>query len=304
MDRADITAELVAGLVASQFPQWAGLPVEPVELDGWDNTTFRLGSAMSVRLPTADRYVAQVDKEQRWLPVLGPQLPVPIPAPIARGEPSVVYPRPWSVYSWIDGAPLTAERVADMNTFAEELAAFLAALYACDPAGPAPGRHSFWRGGPVSVWSDQTREDLETLHGLIDVPAALEVWEAAHDARAAAPPVWVHGDVTGSNLIVRGGHLAGVVDFGCCAVGDPACDLTIAWTFFTGASRVVFKRAVPVEPSAWARGRGWALWKALRHLAAEHGQRSARQPSDARVGWRLDALGVIGEVIEDHRRTA
>ncbi|HEX6422620.1 MAG TPA: hypothetical protein VFZ79_04030 [Acidimicrobiales bacterium] len=74
MRKADITADLVAALIATQFAAWSSLPVRPVELDGWDNTTFRLGSSMSVRLPSADAYVAQVDKEHRWLPVLGPKV--------------------------------------------------------------------------------------------------------------------------------------------------------------------------------------------------------------------------------------
>jgi aminoglycoside phosphotransferase (APT) family kinase protein len=149
--KADITADLVESVIASQFPAWSSLPVSPVEVDGWDNTTFRLGSSMSVRLPTADAYVAQVDKEQRWLPVLAPQLPLPIPVPLARGEPSSAFPRPWSVYRWIDGDVLTIGRVNDLNVLASDLAGFLAALYACEPAGPAPGPHSFLRGGPVAT---------------------------------------------------------------------------------------------------------------------------------------------------------
>jgi aminoglycoside phosphotransferase (APT) family kinase protein len=70
------------------------LAVTPVEADAWDNTTFRLGASMSVRHPSADRYVAQVDKEHRWLPGLASQLPVPIPVPIGRGDPSAASPRP------------------------------------------------------------------------------------------------------------------------------------------------------------------------------------------------------------------
>jgi aminoglycoside phosphotransferase (APT) family kinase protein len=298
---AEIKTELVGGLVASQFPQWAGLQVQPVEPDGWDNATFRLGSSMSVRLPRADRYVAQIDKEHRWLPVLRPQLPVAVPVPLARGEPSPAFPRPWSVYGWIDGEVLTVERVRDIKAFAVELANFLAALYACEPTGPAPGPHSFWRGAPVSVWDEQTREGLEALGDAIDTHAAVDAWEAALDARAAAPAVWVHGDVTASNLLVRDGRLAGVLDFGCCAVGDPACDLTMTWTFFSGESREAFKSTVPVERSAWARGRGWALWKALRHLAADQGEPGQGQPSDRRVGWRLSARDVIAEAIDDYR---
>jgi aminoglycoside phosphotransferase (APT) family kinase protein len=300
--KADITGDLVKGLISSQFPQWDDLPVTPVEVDGWDNTTFRLGSSMSVRLPSADTYVAQVEKEHRWLPVLAPQLPVPIPVPLGRGDPSRAFPRPWSVYRWINGDLLTADRVPDMKVFASELAGFLTALYACEPAGPAPGSHSFSRGGPVATWDEQTRQTLDELGDAIDTRAALDVWEAALDARREAPAVWAHGDVTGTNLLVRDGHLTGVLDFGCSAVGDPACDLTIAWTFFGGESRAFFKSSVPVEGSAWARGRGWALWKALRHLAADRAEPGQGQRFDRRVGWRVSARDVIAEVIDDHRR--
>src|SRR4051794_15273533 len=95
VDKVDITTALVTRLVAAQFPQWAHLPIAPVPLDGWDNATFRLGNHLSVRLPRADAYVAQVDKEHRWLPVLNTQLPLPIPQPVASGTPGAGYPRPW-----------------------------------------------------------------------------------------------------------------------------------------------------------------------------------------------------------------
>jgi aminoglycoside phosphotransferase (APT) family kinase protein len=300
--KADITADLVGALIAAQFPEWSSLPVRPVEIDGWDNTTFRLGSSMSVRLPSADAYVAQIDKEQRWLPVLAPQLPLPVPGPLARGEPSSAFPRPWSVYRWIDGDLLTMDRVNDLEVLASDLAAFLAALHVCEPAGPAPGPHSFSRGGPVATWDEQTRANLDALRGVVDTSAALHVWEAALAAVRDASPVWVHGDVTGANLLVRDGRLAGVIDFGCSAFGDPACDLTIAWTFLSGDSRARLRASVPVEPSAWARGRGWALWKALNHVAADQANPGQGQRSDRRVGWRFSAGDVVAEVINDHHR--
>jgi aminoglycoside phosphotransferase (APT) family kinase protein len=301
VQKADTTVELVEELVASQFPQWDGLHVTPVEVDGWDNTTFRLGSSMSVRLPSADAYVAQVDKEHRWLPVLATQVPVPIPVPLARGEPSPAFPWPWSVYRWIEGDLLTLDRVPDIEAFASDLAGFLAALYAVEPVGPAPGPHSFSRGGPVAIWDDQTRQTLAKLGNVIDTRAALDVWQAALTARREAPAIWAHGDVTGTNLLVDDGRLAGVLDFGCCAVGDPACDLTIAWTFFKGESRDLFKALLPVEASAWARGRGWALWKALLHLAADQAQPGEGQRFDRRVGWRFSAQDIVAEVIDDCR---
>ena len=103
VDRSEVTADVAARLVAGQFPQWADLPVVPVKLNGWDNTTFRLGEALSLRLPSADWYTAQVAKEHRWLPVLAPLLPLPVPEPVAMGRPTSEFPRPWSVYRWIAG---------------------------------------------------------------------------------------------------------------------------------------------------------------------------------------------------------
>ena len=133
VDDAGITPALVAHLVADQFPQWAHLGVSPIELDGWDNTTFRLGHELCVRLPSDEGYVPQVDKEHRWLPILAPQLPLPIPEPVAKGRPGCGYQWPWSIYRWIEGEPATIDRVDDMTRFAHDLAVFLSALYAIDP---------------------------------------------------------------------------------------------------------------------------------------------------------------------------
>ena len=187
------------------------------------------------------------------------------------------------MYRWIEGDLLRAELVPDPVALAEDLAGFLAALYAGEPDGPAPGAHSFSRGGPVSTWDEQTRRALAGAAGIVDARGALDVWEAALAARHRAPPVWVHGDVTGANLLVRDGRLAGVLDFGCCAVGDPACDLTIAWTFFAGDGRARLKACVPVEATAWPRARGWALWKALNHLGTDRAEAGRGRGSNA--GW-------------------
>lgn len=143
MNKADLTPALVSRLLAAQFPHWAHLPVTPVELDGWDNTTFRLGTELAVRLPSADGYIPQVEKEHRWLPILGPQLPLAIPEPVAKGAPGCGFPRPWSVYRWLSGEPATVDRVADVDRLATDLADFLAALYAIDATGgPAAGEQA------------------------------------------------------------------------------------------------------------------------------------------------------------------
>jgi aminoglycoside phosphotransferase (APT) family kinase protein len=295
VDKAEITPALVSTLLAAQFPRWAHLPVTPVDLDGWDNTTFRLGDELSVRLPSADGYVPQVEKEHRWLPVLAPQLPRAIPQPVAKGTPGPDFPRPWSVYRWLPGEVATDDRVDDLAAFARDLADFLASLYAVDPAGgPAAGEHSFFRGAPLAVYDEDARRAISALADRIDTAVATAAWEESLAARWDGPPVWVHGDVTGTNLLVVDGRLNAVIDFGCSAVGDPACDVAIAWTFFHGESRAAFRERLGVDEGTWARGRGWALWKAAITLAQDGAGRAA-----ARFGWRIDARAVLDEVLAD-----
>src|SRR5260370_10830006 len=104
---------------------------------------------MSGRLPGAAAYAERGDKEHRGLPLLARQLPLPIPEPLAEGGPGRGFPRPWSVYRWIDGEPATAGNIADMGQFATDLAGFLGALYKIDPAGgPWAGPPHFFRRGP------------------------------------------------------------------------------------------------------------------------------------------------------------
>jgi aminoglycoside phosphotransferase (APT) family kinase protein len=289
---------LVSRLVATQFPQWAHLPVAPVELDGHDNRTFRLGDELSVRLPRADAYAPQVDKEHRWLPVLAAHLPLPIPEPVAHGIPTPGFPRPWSVYRWRAGEPATADRVQDETRFATDLAGFLSALYAIDPTGgPAAGAHSFNRGGPLATLDAEAREAITALLHEVNAEAATAVWDAALRAVWERPSVWVHGDVANANLLVRDGRLCAVLDFGCSAVGDPACDLAIAWTFFAGESRRAFRDALALDEATWTRGRGWALWKAL--ITQAELVRSGTHAVDAarRFGWRWSSRRVLDEVL-------
>jgi aminoglycoside phosphotransferase (APT) family kinase protein len=289
-----IDSALVSRLVAAQFPRWADLPIKPVQFDGWDNRTFHLGEEMSVRLPSAQGYAAQVEKEHVWLPRLAPLLPLPIPVPLAMGVPGEGYPWHWSVYRWLDGETATMERIADPRQFAASLAEFLTALQSIDPTGgPPPGPHCFYRGGPLTVYDAETRQSLAALDGRIDTDTASDVWEAALNATWHGPPVWVHGDVAAGNLLVKGGRLSAVIDFGCSSVGDPACDLTIAWTLLSGESREAFRAGVTADGAAWARGRGWALWKGLITLA-EYMNTNPLKASEARR--------VIGEVLADHKQ--
>jgi aminoglycoside phosphotransferase (APT) family kinase protein len=290
----EIDVSLVRRLIGVQFPQWSHLPVAPVRPGGWDNRTFRLGAAMSVRLPSAESYAAQVEKQHFWLPRLGPRLPLPIPVPLAMGRPDTAYPWPWSVYRWLEGETAEVARLADMTQFAIDLAEFLIALQAIDATGgPPPGPHNFHRGAPPKVYDEETRKAIGALDGRIDIGAATAVWEAGLAATWQGPLVWVHGDVSSGNLLVRDGRLSAVIDFGSSAVGDPACDLYIAWTFLDAESREAFRATLALDDATWARGRAWTLWKALITFA-EHGE-------TAPLG--VVARDVIDEVIADARRT-
>jgi aminoglycoside phosphotransferase (APT) family kinase protein len=268
---AEIPAAVVERLLAEQFPEWSHLPIIPVKPGGWDNRTFRLGDELSVRLPSGMFYAAQVEKEQRWLPVLRRGLPLRIPEPVALGHPNDELPFPWSVYRWLPGTPAPRAALDDSVRLAIDLAGFLRALYATDPSGaPRPGFHNFFRGGRFVTYDGEARDAIEALGDEVDSVGAISVLDAAATTAWTEDPVWVHGDVAADNLLVESGRLSAVIDFGCCAAGDPACDLTIAWTFLSGASREAFRTAIAMEPTTWARARAWALWKAAIMLVKSH----------------------------------
>jgi aminoglycoside phosphotransferase (APT) family kinase protein len=290
----EINTSLVQRLIHDQFPHWAHLPINPVARGGWDNRTFHLGSDMLVRLPSAAGYAAQVAKEQRWLPYLAPRLPLPIPAPLAQGEPGQGYPYPWSVYTWLEGEPAATARIADLEQFAVDLAGFLTVLQGVNATdGPLPGEHSALRGAPPSVWDADVQRALTLLEGRIDTRATRTVWDAALEAKFTGAPVWFHGDVAVGNLLVNDGRLSALIDFGCAGVGDPACDLVIAWTLFTHQSRAAFKAGLNLDAGTWARGRGWALWKALITLSGL----TTTNAAEAQY-----AQTIIERVLEDHQR--
>jgi aminoglycoside phosphotransferase (APT) family kinase protein len=296
-DEVDTDMSLVGRLLAGQFPQWANLPLEPVPSAGTDNALYRLGEGMVVRLPRIHWAAGQVEKEQRWLPRLAPHLPLAIPVPLAMGMPAEGYPWHWSVYRWLAGETASIERVADLRQAATDLARFIAALQRIDPSGgPPPGPHNSQRGEPLAARDARTRAAIASLRGVLDAGALTAAWEAALAAPAwPGPPVWIHGDLQAGNLLVRQGRLSAVIDFGCLGVGDPACDLQVAWNFLSAEIRDVFRDLLPVDAATWARGRGWALSVGL--IALPYYQDT--NPILAGISRRA-----IDEVLADHKCTA
>ncbi|MFI2710821.1 aminoglycoside phosphotransferase family protein [Micromonospora sp. NPDC018662] len=257
----DINEALAAALIADQFPRWAGLPLVAASPQGWDNRTFRLGERLTVRLPSAEGYAHQITKESRWLPFLAKHLSVPVPKPLELGRPALGYPYAWSVNEWLDGQVLSRAKVADPAALAAELAAFLVELRGVpDEDGPRPGPETAHRGGPFAFYAPEARAALSALG--VRSPATEQVLDEALASEWEHDPVWFHGDVAVDNLLIADGRLAGVLDFGCSGVGDPACDLVIAFTYLADETRPVFRQAVGLDDDTWRRARGWALWKA------------------------------------------
>lgn len=183
-------------------------------------------------------YADQVEKEQHWLPKLAPFLPLSIPSPVAIGKPGEGYPLHWSIYRWIEGETAASGYIADLCTFAADFGKFLIAFQSIDSTeGPPQGLHSFYRGGDLNAYGSEVKEACAFLKDKIDTKAVIKIWEEAFKSEWRQKSVWVHGDISAGNLLVRDGRLFGVIDFGQLTVGDPACDLAIAWTLFQGESR-------------------------------------------------------------------
>lgn len=282
--RITVEPNQVRRLVHEQCPQWATLPVAPVENGGWDNWTFHLGDSMLLRLPSAQEYALAVEKEHRWLPVLAQHLPRPISVPLVKGGPGAGYPFSWSVYEWIDGVPASFDTVVDPIGFAEDVADFVAALQGIDATGgPQPGKHNWFRGATLRTFDTQTHSALAELGGHIDSELALEIWTRSLESPWDGVDVWFHGDLAQGNILLDSGHLSAVIDFGTCGVGDPACDLAIAWTLLSADGRKAFRERLSVDDELWSRGRGWALWKTLVTCANSVGESDAEAINARRV---------------------
>jgi len=293
-DEVPVDAALVRRLVADQFPEWKNLSVDPVLPWGTDNAVYRLGEGMVTRLPRTPRTSRTLEMEREWLPKLAPKLPFAIPLPLADGVPVDGYPFPWSVYCWLPGDNATSEHITDLGQLADDLARLVAALQAIDPAdGPPPSEVNSFRGEPLARRDAGTRAAIASLQGELDVVVVTAAWDEALEAPEwERAPVWLHGDLDSRNLLAEHGRLSAVIDFGTLSVGDPACDVMVAWKMLSAEARDAFRTALSVDEATWARGRGWALSQAVNALSYYTEQTNAVLVREARR-W-------IAEVLADH----
>ena len=290
-DEVDTGIAVAHRLIAGQFPAWAHLPLEPVLPSGTDNALYRLGANLVVRLPRRQRCVATLAKERRWLPVLAPRLPLPVPLPLAQGAPAAGFPFTWSLYRWLPGESAAIASVGNLRLLAADLAGFLTALQRIDPSGrPAPGPHNFFRGEPLARRDAATRAAIARVGNAVDAAVVTAAWEQALRAPAwTREPVWIHGDLDRRNLLVCDGRVRAVIDFGGLGVGDPACDAMLAWKFFDRPSRECFRAALCIDADTWTRSRGWALSQALAVLSYYTQETNAVLVREARR-WLAEVL--------------
>ncbi|MFF3885938.1 aminoglycoside phosphotransferase family protein [Streptomyces sp. NPDC001914] len=258
-----IGGSLVRRLLAEQFPRWARLPLRRVRSAGTVNALYRLGDDMAVRLPRVADGADDAVKEHTWLPRLAPLLPFPVPEILGLGTPAADYPWHWSVLRWLDGDTPQPGALTGAPELAADLGAFITALRGIDlPGGPGA-----YRGIPLASVDAETRSAIGELSGHIDTGAATAAWEEALAAPAwTGPARWLHADLMPMNLLVRGGRLTAVIDFGTFGTGDPACDFIPAWNLLPAEVRPAFRDAAGADDSGWARARGWALSMALTQL--------------------------------------
>ena len=259
VDELELDETLVRRLLAQQFPEWVDLPLSRVEPAGTVNAIFRLGEEMAVRLARREGPTGPGGKEFDWLPRLAPLLPLEIPVPVAQGRPTADYPWFWEIHTWVQGETVPVEAL-DTIQAARDLAAFVAALHGIDPADAPQGR-----GIPLAERDGAFRYWLARYDG---DPAVAREWERALEAPAwNGAPTWHHGDLDMRNWLVRRGRISGVIDWGEMGIGDPACDVMVAWKLHSSEARDAFREALPTDDATWERARGWAISQAVAALA-------------------------------------
>ena len=261
------SAEEVAQLIASQCPQWGGLPLAWLPSSGTENRLFRLGDRLVVRLPQTDGAALALDKEHVWLPRLARRLSLQVPEPVFKGEPQAGYARPWAVFRWIDGRDGWTADIENLDAAAIDLARFVAELRRVPCAGgPKPGVHNAERGTALATLDQRVRQGFAACGDRIDADSATALWERSLAAPAWKHDTWLHGDLQPGNILVRDGRITAVIDFGLLGVGDPAVDLLPAWNLFDGESRRLYREALNVDDAAWHRAQGWAVYQAVMAL--------------------------------------
>ena len=277
-DEPDTSELIVRSLLETECPNWAHLPVEYLATSGTDNAMWRIhveaGPDMVVRLPRRPGAAASVLQETTVLQQLEREsIGSIVQTPKVRhiGAPHDVFAHHWSVLEWIDGDDAWTLRheldSRSLHALADDLAAAVDAIGtvgAHDVRPRSPGQ----RGGPLlalldrlSNWLDSSEWNAENF---FDVSAVRRLASEAYEVvDEAVNEGFVHGDLIPGNLLVDGGRLTAIIDWGGAGRGDTAQDLAPAWAVLDASQRAAFKAAVGADEAAWIRGRTFELEHAV-----------------------------------------
>lgn len=264
-DQVDVTTEIVSTLIREQFPQWSGEAIRLLPSTGTVNAIFRIGNDLSARFPLrladASDALAVLEQEARASAELAEVSRFPVPQPVALGKPGAGYPMPWSVQTWLPGTVAADVDPSGSDAFAEDLAAFIAALRGTDTRGRLFNGDN--RGGVLADHDDWMATCFEESEGLLDVPRLRQVWSRFRALPRTAADVMSHGDLIPGNVLVAGDRLSGVLDTGGFGPADPALDLVSAWHLLQPGPREVLRRRLACDDLEWERGKAWAFEQAV-----------------------------------------
>ena len=293
MDDIEIDETLVRSLLRDQHPDLAGLHLRQVP-GGWDNQLWRLGDEFAARLPRAPRAPSLLRKEQRWLPVLAPRLPLPVPSPVRIGEPAARFPRPWTITKWVPGEPGDRASISRVSDAADTLAGFLRALHKNAPT-EAPANPN--RGVPLRTLTHEFDRKFQAIGSSGIATEVRAVWDDAVSAPGwDGPPVWLHGDLHPANVVISDGTISGVIDFGEMCAGDPATDLAAVWLLLPAGAASRFFDAYPnVDQAMIRRARGWAVLRGVSLIGI--GQAWERGSAGGQPTWGIAGRTTLDRVL-------
>jgi aminoglycoside phosphotransferase (APT) family kinase protein len=264
-DEVRATPDIARRLIADQFPRWSRLPVYPVAADGTVHAIYRIGERLTARFPLRatdpDEVRMRLEIEATAARELADCSPVPTPEPVALGEPGYGYPLPWAVQTWIPGRVATDDDPGSSMAFAADLAVFIGALRAADTRGRKFSGTN--RGGDLKRHDRWMQKCFRESAGFNNIEQLRQMWTEFRQLPAAGVDVMSHGDLIPSNILVKDGRLAGILDGGGFGAADPALDLVAAWHLLDDEPRMQLRTALGSDAVEWSRGMAWAFEQAM-----------------------------------------
>ena len=292
-----ISTEDARKMVEAQFPDLVIRDFRFVT-EGWDNRAFLLNDEIVFRFPRRHIAVDLIRTESRILPLLVPQLSLPIPEPIYLGEPDESFPWPFAGYRWLQGTTACRMNLNDdeRSRLAKPLARFLRELHSVSlPEGvdlypDVHGRNDITN----QVEKITERLDRMVQVGAIDDASSLkDLAERLAAQSALSKKAVCHGDLYCRHLLLDDRReLCGVIDWGDLHYGDIAWDLGIVHAFLPlGAHETFFAEYGDVLDAARFMARLSALYKAvaLALYAYEEGITELYRESMQAIKWAREA---------------